>query len=302
MNMLGSLPGMNMLGNLPGMNAMNGMSGMGGMNLNLGINLNFDCTNLSQGLGDQYSGIGNSFGNMGMGNMGFGSVPGFGGSCNPMGSMYGGMMQGLQQQQQMMMMMMMMMMQMMQQQQMKMMQGMMNGMGGGLGSPVNMGSGATGGANGATGGANGATPTGQGLDSAVQWANKYLGSDSQSVKGKLPNFDAAGGITNNCADFVTACLENAGVLTGLSKLEQVNVKALKSALEKKGWRKITDKSQVKPGFVYMNSSLGHTELVTKVSGGKITLTGSNGSARQTIKEDAYSGNQSDAIFYAPPGM
>lgn len=294
---IGNFSGMNMLGNLPGM-SMSGMTG--GLNLNLGINLNLDSTKLSQGLGEQYSGIGNAFSGLtsGIGNMGFGSVPGFGGSSNQTNSMFGGMMQGLQQQQQMMMMMMMMTMMMMMQQQNQMMSNMMSGMG----SSGMSGVGSTG-STGSTGATDsGATPTGQGLNSAVQWAQKYIGSDSQSIKGKLPNFDAAGGVTNNCADFVTACLENAGVLTGLSKLEQVNVKALKSALEKKGWRKITDKSQVKPGFVYMNSSLGHTELVTGASNGKITLTGSNGSSRQKISEDKYSGNQGDAIFYAPPGM
>ena len=297
MNMLGNMPGMNMLGNLPGMNMLGNMPGMSGMNLNLGINLNFDSTNFSQGLGDQYSGIGNSFGGMGMGNMGFGSVPGFGGSCNQMGSMYGGMMQGLQQQQQMMMMMMMMMMQMMQQQQMQMMQGMMNGMGGGFGSPVNMGSGATGGASGATGGT--PTPNG-GASTAVGWAQKFVGQDSASIKGKLPSFTAAGGRNNNCADFVSSCLENAGMLKG----HEINVKHMEQSLKKQGWVQVS-REQAQPGDVCMNASRGHVELVEKSAaqnGGKVGLIGSNngGDSIQEITRDNYTGNQAGAVFYHKP--
>src|SRR5690349_4184318 len=34
----------------------------------------------------------------------------------------------------------------------------------------------------------------------------YVGSNSQDVKGHLPYFEAAGGQTNNCADFVSSNL------------------------------------------------------------------------------------------------
>ena len=39
-------------------------------------------------------------------------------------------------------------------------------------------------------------------NAAVDLAKKYLGRDSIGMKGDLPNFTAAGGVTNNCADFV----------------------------------------------------------------------------------------------------
>jgi len=216
------------------------------------------------------------------------------------------MMQGMQQQQQMMMMLMTMMMMMMMQQNQMMGQNMpgmggMNGMPGMGGGVPGMGGGSPG--MGGTGGIgpNGGTP-GSGSAGAVGWAEKFLGHDSSSIKGKLPNFDAAGGITNNCADFVTACLENSGDLTGLSKLEQVNVKALEKALINKGWKQVS-RDQAQPGDVCMNASRGHVELVSKSAaqnGGKVECIGSNGSARQTISRDSGFGNQSGAVFYRKP--
>ena len=123
-----------------------------GMNMNDSLNLSnyFSAGNCGSGA---TSGLLNnlSFGSMGAGfNNGMGMVPGFGGSCDPMQSMFGGMMQMLQQQQMMLMMQMMMMM-------MQMMQG--GGFGGGANGSAGM-PGVDGGAGGGANGASGANGTG----------------------------------------------------------------------------------------------------------------------------------------------
>ena len=104
--------------------------------------------------------------NMGMG-AGMGMMPGFGGACNPMGSMFGGMMQ---QQQQTMMLMMMMLMQMMQMMQ--------NGCGGLNGSACNNA-------------ANGASPSGFAPSASGAPASGTPGagapaSGSPAASGSLP--------------------------------------------------------------------------------------------------------------------
>jgi len=185
----------NILGKTPGMNMLGGMGQLPGMNLNInfGMNIGTDRSMLSQGCRDPYNGGGlvNSISNMMgcFGNMGMGSIPGFGSSCNPMGSMFGGIMQGLQQQQQMMMMMMAMMMMMMMQQQNQMMNGMgggMPGMGGGM-PGMGGGSGAPGsqGVQGANG-ANGAAPLNMNGQEAktAKFIDQYLQKKGSPMAGK----------------------------------------------------------------------------------------------------------------------
>ncbi len=328
MNFLSSLSGMS---NMCGMGGMQNMSGMGGLqnllgmgggvslNLNIGLNLgNMDCASISSAVGDSY-GMGcqnnpmaNLFGN-GMSSMGCGMTPGFGGSCNQAGSLFGGLMQQYQQQQQMMQMMMMMLMMMMMQRQNGFGGGMggmgcgngMNGIsgggyGGGYGSPINMGTGNYGnygsaGTTGATSGS-GATPGGGGGAAAVGWAQKYLGRDSYSLKGDMPYFQAAGGRNNNCADFVSSCLQNAGMLDK----HEINVKQMEKTLQQKGWVQVP-REQARPGDVWMNNSRGHVELVEKNVNGKISLIGSNngGDSIQEITRDNYSGNNG-GVFYRHP--
>ncbi len=112
--------GMNplMSGNSMNCGAINNRGMMPGMNINMSINI-FDKTNFSGDLCDKAGSMPN-FSNMGLGSQsmcgglgsGQGMMPGFGGSCNQMGSMFGGMIQQQQQMMQMMMMMMAMMMMM----------------------------------------------------------------------------------------------------------------------------------------------------------------------------------------------
>jgi len=132
----------------------------------------------------------------------------------------------------------------------------------------------------------GASGTGQ---AAVDMARKYLGRDSISLKGQMPHFTAAGGVTNNCVDFVSSALESQGLVKG----HHINVKAFEKELQKQGYRQIPA-SQAQPGDVWINHSRGHTELVA--TAGAKTLIGSNGSARQKVSEHANS--PSSGIIYS----
>lgn len=105
---------------------------------------------------------------------------------------------------------------------------------------------------------------------AVDLAKKFLGRVSKEIKGELPNFTAAGGYTNNCADFVSSCLENQGLLKG----HFVNVERLEEALIQQGYKKIPPE-QAKAGDVWIGSDRGHTELVEGVNGGNLKTIGSN---------------------------
>lgn len=132
----------------------------------------------------------------------------------------------------------------------------------------------------------GASGTGQ---AAVDLARKYLGRDSIGLKGDMPHFTAAGGVTNNCVDFVSSALESQGLVKG----HHINVKAFEKELQKQGYRQIPA-SQAQPGDVWINHSRGHTELVA--TAGAKTLIGSNGSARQKVSEHA--NNPSSGIIYS----
>lgn len=132
----------------------------------------------------------------------------------------------------------------------------------------------------------GANGTGQ---AAVDLARKYLGRDSIGLKGDMPHFTAAGGVTNNCVDFVSSALESQGLVKG----HHINVKAFEKELQKQGYRQIPA-AQAQPGDVWINHSRGHTELVA--TAGAKTLIGSNGSARQKVTEHA--NNPSSGIIYS----
>jgi len=124
---------------------------------------------------------------------------------------------------------------------------------GGMGGPVPMGS-----------------FNGNGSD-AVRIGEQFLGRNSADIKGQLPHFTAAGGQTNNCADFVSSCLESTGRIQG----HHINVRELEQSLIKQGYRQIP-LSQAQPGDVWINNQRGHTELVTGGDGrGGVNLIGSN---------------------------
>jgi hypothetical protein len=163
------------------------------------------------------------------------------------------------------------------------------------------GNGQDGGANNDTpvdnGGANDNTPVDNGGANGIQSGNatvnlaeKYLGRDSIGLKGDLPKFQAAGGVTNDCADFVSSCLEDTGRLKG----HEINVGHLESSLKQQGYKQVP-RAQAQPGDVWISDSAGHTELVAAAGGKK--LIGSNGSARQHVSIDTYSGMNGGRFYH-----
>lgn len=169
----------------------------------------------------------------------------------------------------------------------------MGGAGGGGGtSPLDStgGAGGTGGTSGTSGTDTSGASAGASGSNAVDLGRRFLGQNSIDIKGKLPKFTAAGGQTNNCADFVSSLLENAGTLKG----HFVNVKGLESALKQQGWRQIPA-AQAKPGDVWMNHSRGHVELVTQAGGTKTIGSNNDRPGHQVISERAKS--PSSGIYY-----
>ena len=132
---------------------------------------------------------------------------------------------------------------------------------------------------------------------AVDLAQKFQGQPSKSLKGKLPGFNAPGGNTNNCAAFVSACLEHTGALPKGGG--SASVSSLRGKLKQAGWKKVPG-NQAPKGSVWMTAEGkgSHTELVA-APGGKQTI-GSNNVRKgfQTISQR--SKNPSSGEFYAPP--
>lgn len=126
--------------------------------------------------------------------------------------------------------------------------------------------GGTGNANSAVGGADAASATGNAANGdpakAVEIARKYMGQRSGSIN-NLPGFTRTGQANNNCAEFVSACLNAAGVYKKRSG--DASVATLKQHLLADGW-KIVPKQQSKPGDVAIFNSRQHVELVSAAGG------------------------------------
>ncbi|MEQ8187614.1 MAG: peptidoglycan amidohydrolase family protein [Candidatus Eremiobacterota bacterium] len=275
------MPGMGMPGmGMPGMDGMSGFSPMMGNNIGnfLGMQQQNPMMQMMQMMMQMMQmmmmmmgGGANPFmGGMMPGMMG--GMPGMGGGMPGMGGMGGGF----------------------------------PGMGGGMPGMGGMGggmpyAGAYAGPNGAgafagTGGAGGAGaytgPMGTGSGAAaVNVGRQFLGQNAIDIKGKMPHFTAAGGQTNNCADFVSSCLESQGLIKG----HHINVKEMEQSLIKQGYRQIP-LNQAKAGDVWMNSSRGHTELVQGFQNGKLKLIGSNNDrpGHQVISE----GSATSGVVYS----
>ena len=135
------------------------------------------------------------------------------------------------------------------------------------------------------------TPNGSGQDS-VNLARQYLGRNAIDIKGAMPNFTAAGGQTNNCADFVSSALESTGRVKG----HHINVGEFENSLKEQGYQQVP-KGQAQPGDVWISGSKGHTELVAEAGGN--TLIGSNNDrpGHQVISEHK---NPSGGYYYHLP--
>ena len=105
---------------------------------------------------------------------------------------------------------------------------------------------------------------------AVNLARSFLGRNSIDIKGEMPHFTAAGGNTNNCADFVSSCLESQGLLKG----HEINVERLEMSLIKQGYKKIRPE-EAQARDVWISNGRGHTELVQGTQNGQLKTIGSN---------------------------
>jgi 3D (Asp-Asp-Asp) domain-containing protein len=111
-----------------------------------------------------------------------------------------------------------------------------------------------------------------------------LRADSPIVKRGLPHYSAAGGATNDCADFVTACLITAGKMGNVGALApaKINVHYLKEYLLAHGWHTVP-KARAQPGDVWLcdgGSGVHHVTLVSAAGGGEII--GANGGSTEYI--------------------
>ena len=120
--------------------------------------------------------------------------------------------------------------------------------------------------------------SGKSSSKAVDVAKKYLGRRSGSIN-NMKNFSHAGGVTNNCADFVSACLANAGVYK--KKSGDASVATLKQHLLQQGWKKVS-KAHTKPGDVAIFNGSQHVELVSKAGAKQLIGSNNNGQSYQTV--------------------
>jgi hypothetical protein len=235
------------------------------------------------GFGPAFSGIGPS-------PLGFGGSP-FGGAMDRLGGLdsMGGMMGmgglngqlAMQMQQTQMLMMMM----------MEILMSLMNGQGmggasagGGSGSGGGVGGGdGSGGGSGSAGGATDTSGSGapnSGGAGAVALAQSKIGQQAQNVS--MANYSHAGGVTNDCADFVSGVIANT---EGFKKTGgDASVSTFKGDLQKQGWVQVS-KGQSQPGDVAIiqGNGVSHTELVA--SAGAASAIGANGSSQESVSKN-----------------
>lgn len=224
MNPMTGMGGMNPMMGMGGMNPMMGMGGMGGMGFNNPMMQMMQMMQMLMTLMMGMNGMGGGgmpmFPGQGFGMGGPGGGGGGGGASSPMGDFLGGNNGG----------------------------GNYNSRGGNYDN----GGGNYGGGN--VGGANGAQGNGSG-QSSVDLARRFLGQNSRDVAGRMGPFSAAGGNTNNCADFVSSAL----VASGRLRRKNVNCKSLERQLQQEGWRQIPA-NQARAGDVAFNQSRGHVQM------------------------------------------
>jgi hypothetical protein len=140
--------------------------------------------------------------------------------------------------------------------------------------------GRTGGGSASTGGT--AATSGSGGAKAVQIAKKYLGRRSGEIN-DMKNFTHAGGASNNCADFVSACLADAG--TYKKKPGDASVATLKQHLQQQGWKKVS-KAQAQAGDVAIFNGSQHVELVAAKGAKQLIGSNNQGRSYQTVGMDS----------------
>lgn len=126
---------------------------------------------------------------------------------------------------------------------------------------------------------------------AVEIARQYMGQRTGSIQG-LPGFTRNGQDNNNCAEFVSACLDKAG--TYKKQPGDASVEKLAQNLQKQGWKKVS-KEQTKPGDVAVFNKSQHVELVSQ-QGGKELIGSNNKGSVQYVGTDA--GNWGSIEYYS----
>lgn len=163
----------------------------------------------------------------------------------------------------------------------------------GMQSPAVGGTGAVGDSN--VGPISGANPAGIAQSVRGQSAASLMSSQNVPMDRGIPT-DVC------CANFVSACLQKAGLLPASAHTN--SVVTLDDTLRARGWRTV-GRDQAKPGDVcIIGNDRHHVEIVASNKNGVITLIGSNntqgGSGPQVVSYDPHSGNRGDVKFLSPP--
>ncbi len=155
-------------------------------------------------------------------------------------------------------------------------------------------------------GASGATATsgptatsgspGTGNGDVVQLALGFLGRNAGDLKGsgELP-MDSWVPNNVNCANFVTAVLQKAGLINWHDN----TVAGTGNRLKADGW-KVVPASQARPGDVCILNYGGHVELVASNDSGKVKLIGSNNINADGSQQVSYGNPYGNAWYLTPP--
>lgn len=170
------------------------------------------------------------------------------------------------------------------------------GGGGGYGAGDSVGGGSPLGGNAGGGSINtstaGISTSGSG-GQAVAIAESKLGQQSSNVK--MANYTAAGGVDNDCADFVSGCIADAGMYH--KEPGDASVATFKQHLQQQGWVEVP-KAQAQPGDVAIFNGSQHTELVAAPGATKLIGSNNGGTNVQHISTD--SGNWGTVQYFHKP--
>lgn len=144
-------------------------------------------------------------------------------------------------------------------------------------------------------GPSGGSPSG-GNGNVVGIAQQFLGRNASDLKrsGDLP-MDSWVPNNVNCANFVTAVLQEAGAINWHDN----TVAGTASRLKAQGW-KVVPASQAKPGDVCILNYGGHVELVASNNNGNIKLIGSNNTNADGSQRVGYGNPYGNAYYLSPP--
>ncbi|MGV8930833.1 MAG: LysM peptidoglycan-binding domain-containing protein [Luteimonas sp.] len=139
-------------------------------------------------------------------------------------------------------------------------------------------------------------PTSGNDGKTIDIAKQFLGRNASDLKisGQLP---MESWVPNdvNCANFVTAVLQKAGLIN----FHDNTVSGTASRLQAQGWQRVPA-SQAKPGDVCILNNGGHIELVASNAGGNVKLIGSNNINADGSQQVSYGNPYGNAWYLTPP--